>query len=59
MQQNATKSLGQLAYEQELAIWPHYHDGEQRKPWDQLPDYAKMSWEKNPLPRTQGFLASI
>ena len=42
---------GQQAYEAELAARPNYEDGAARKPWDDLPDYAKASWDKNPTSR--------
>lgn len=45
------KSPGQIAYEQELLVRPNYHDGMPRKSWHSLPDYAQVSWEKNPTPR--------
>jgi hypothetical protein len=48
------KSNGQLAYENDLAVTPTYHDGTPRKTWDELPLYARQSWERNPTPRTQG-----
>lgn len=42
-----TKSRGQLAYEFDLAVRPTYHTGEGRKTWEQLPDYARRSWEND------------
>jgi hypothetical protein len=42
---------GQLAYESECAVRPVYHDGTQRRTWDQLCEYARWSWERNPTPR--------
>jgi hypothetical protein len=47
------KTPGQLAYETELRARPRYDDGGQRKTWDQLPEIAKWSWERNPTPRWQ------
>lgn len=45
------KTKGQIAYEQELEVVPYYHSGEHRKPWRELCDIAKQSWERNPIPR--------
>ncbi|HEY0684708.1 MAG TPA: hypothetical protein VGD45_20395 [Steroidobacter sp.] len=45
------KSPGQIAYEQELLVKPNYHDGTPRKAWDQLKDFAQISWEQDPTPR--------
>lgn len=46
-----SKTPGQIAYEQELKIWPNYDHGQPRAPWSRLPDIAKWSWERNPTPR--------
>lgn len=48
------KTAGQIAYENDLAIAPVYHDGTTRKSWDALPAYARESWERNPTSRTYG-----
>lgn len=48
-----TKSPGQLAYEQDVAAKPTYHDGGKRKTWAQLGEAEKGTWEKNPTPRFQ------
>lgn len=45
------KSPGQLAYEADVKLNPHYPDGAQRPNWDNLCAIAKHSWEKNPRPR--------
>lgn len=45
------KTPGQKAYEAELEYCPNYHDGAPRRAWDQLPEYAQWSWERNPTPR--------
>lgn len=45
------KTKGQIAYELDCGMLPHYHDGTLRRPWAELPDYAKESWERNPTPR--------
>ena len=45
------KTPAQLAYESELMIKPHYHDGTKRPEWAKLSDVAKWSWHKNPNPR--------
>jgi hypothetical protein len=42
---------GREAYETELKVFPNYEDGKPRKAWDQLPDYAKASWDRDPTPR--------
>ncbi|WP_313026819.1 hypothetical protein [Brucella sp.] len=40
-----SKTKGQLDYENAVAKRPFYEDGTPRKTWDELPDYAKWSWE--------------
>ena len=35
---------GQLAYEADVAKYPHYHDGRPRKKWSQLSKLAKSRW---------------
>lgn len=45
------KSLGQLAYERDLAAVPVYQDGGKRPGWDRLGEIAKDSWERNPTDR--------
>lgn len=45
------KTQGQAAYETDCERQPTYHDGQPRKVWAQLPDYAQRSWERNPTPR--------
>lgn len=47
------KTPGQLAYERDLTATPTYHDGKERRAWDQLPEYARWSWERNPTDRNQ------
>jgi hypothetical protein len=51
-----TKTLGQIAYEQDVLRQPFYLprvDGTRlpRSPWDQLGAIERHSWEKNPTPR--------
>jgi hypothetical protein len=48
---NATKTPAQLAYEEDVRRRPTYDNGVPRCTWDQLPDIAQWSWEKNPTPR--------
>ena len=46
---------GQEAYEEDVRRKPFYWDDrERRTPWEQLPDYVKATWEKNPTPRDYG-----
>lgn len=45
------KSPGQVAYETDVERAPLYHDGTDRKTWDQLPDFARADWERHPTPR--------
>ena len=43
---------GKEAYEEDVRRCPIYpHNGEQRPSWDELPDVAKCTWNKNPTPR--------
>ena len=35
---------GQLAYEADVAKYPHYHDGTPRRKWSQLSKLAKSRW---------------
>lgn len=44
------KTKGQRIYEADLIERPFYHDGKSRRTWDQLADWAKRAWEKNPYP---------
>lgn len=37
---------GKKAYEADLAKKPNYHDGTKRKTWQELPEFARWSWEK-------------
>ncbi|GLR55162.1 hypothetical protein KYK30_31920 [Shinella yambaruensis] len=37
---------GRVAYEASIAAAPLYHDGTPRKPWDQLGDVERWSWER-------------
>lgn len=46
------KTLGQIAYEQDVSNQPTYHDGSARKTWQELGEIEKYSWERNPTPRT-------
>lgn len=45
------KTPGQLAYEEDCRQQPTYADGTTRMTWEQLMDYARYPWEKNPTPR--------
>ena len=45
------KSPGQLAHETDVYRAPLYHDGTDRKTWEQLPSWAKQNWEKYPTQR--------
>lgn len=40
------KSRGQMAYERDVQERPKYHDGTPRKPWPDLCNIAKWSWER-------------
>lgn len=44
----AIKTPGQIAYEADLSVYPNYHDGAPRKPWEQLSEHCRYSWERNP-----------
>lgn len=45
------KTLGQIAYDADVAARPRYDDGTPRRRWEQLPQVAQWSWERNPIPR--------
>ena len=45
------KTLGQLAYERDVLREPLYHDGIQRRQWDEIGAAARWSWERNPTDR--------
>ena len=45
------KIPGQIAYEQDCAALPTYHDGRVRQPWGKLSSAVKIGWERNPTPR--------
>jgi hypothetical protein len=49
---------GQEAYERDLQQRPFYHDGGQRKTWEQLGDVERWSWERNPTNRLAAILAT-
>lgn len=54
MTQNTHKTAGQLAYEEDCRRMPTYRGNGKTTPrpqWEDLPSYAKWSWEKNPTPR--------
>lgn len=42
---------GKAAYEEDCRRQPRYPDGRLRASWEQLPEYARWSWERNPTPR--------
>ena len=48
------KSVGQVAYERDVAREPLYHDGTSRATWVGLDDIARESWERNPTVRASG-----
>lgn len=39
------------AYTEDCRRKPYYHTGQRRPKWDDLPDFAKWSWQRNPTPR--------
>lgn len=45
------KTPGQIAYEAEVAKWPNHYDGAPRRAWGALPDWIRVTWERNPTPR--------
>jgi hypothetical protein len=45
------EEAGKRAYMQDVENMPLYPDGKPRKTWDELPEFAKKSWIKNPYPR--------
>lgn len=47
----ARQSPGQRAYEVDCQRKPCYHDGNTRRTWASLPEYAQWSWNRNPTPR--------
>ena len=46
------EALGRAAYEADCAARPLYQDGGKRHAWEELPEYARESWRRNPQPRT-------
>lgn len=46
------KTIGQTFYEAELKEKPIYPDGVTRKTWEELPDWAKDSWQSISLELT-------
>ncbi len=48
---NNAISRGQIAYERDVAIKPHYHDKTPRKTWQQLGGLEQSTWERNPTPK--------
>lgn len=49
-----TKTRGQIAYEADCKARPAYDDGSRRKAWEHLGSVERLSWERNPTPRTWG-----
>lgn len=51
----ATKSPGQLAYEEDVRRMPYYPSGTcgPRQSWELLEPAVRQAWEKNPTPRGQ------
>lgn len=45
------KSKGQIAYEEDVRRYKDAGGPIVRAPWDELPEYCKESWERNPTPR--------
>lgn len=45
------KSVGQIAYERDLAHQPNYEQGHPRPTWAQLSGLGRYSWERNPTDR--------
>ena len=45
MDQQSSKTRGQLAYEEDVRRRPNYQDGGPRRTWDSLPYYIKQNWE--------------
>ena len=45
------KTDAQLAYETDCQNKPTYPDGRRRKPWADLHEVARYSWERNTTPR--------
>jgi hypothetical protein len=50
--ENTGKTIGQVAYEDDLQTQPLYHDGSKRPAWDELSCHAKWSWHNNPTARS-------
>jgi hypothetical protein len=42
----------QIAYEEDVRRWPLYDDGAPRPTWARLREIAKLSWQRNPTPRS-------
>jgi hypothetical protein len=47
------------AYEEDVRRSPFYHDGAPRRSWDELPEFARESWRRNPTPRPYPPLGSV
>lgn len=45
------KSAAQIAYETDVKKYKEAGGKMQRCSWDELPEYAKQSWKRNPTPR--------
>jgi hypothetical protein len=43
-----SKTAGQLAYERDLLLTPNYQNGVARRRWEDLSEFARMTWERNP-----------
>lgn len=41
------KTPGQTRYERDVRFYPYYPGGFPRRAWDELPEYARWSWEQN------------
>jgi hypothetical protein len=39
------------AYEEDVRRCPEYWGGGARKSWDELPEFVKDTWRRNPTPR--------
>lgn len=57
MSASGGKSQGQIDYEADVARKPRYSDRTPRKTWDELPEYARWSWEHEPANPEQSIAA--
>ena len=45
------KTVGQIAYDENVRRKPTYHTGKPRKAWHELDKPEQTTWERNPTPR--------